>query len=235
MKKIICVLCLILVFLMFPACSGETGDMVIITMDATDFVGIDYEEAESILQGMGFTQFKYETTKTQDESQSGIIYSVKITEFIFGNSTFVEGDEFFPDATVTLYYYKYEGPSKPTPVYYSTNDYETAKKGNTGVFSYRQRFSSYDIYWIIDFDAGYVYYFGTNDTGCDRVEIVSGTLNDSVTITYHDSGDSYNLHFKYVNHPETLIVTGPGVNSECSTTDLENALELRDTMNIKDK
>ena len=28
-------------------------------------------------------------------------------------------------------------PEKPEPVFYSTNDYETARNGNTGGFAYR--------------------------------------------------------------------------------------------------
>ena len=139
----------------------------------------------------------------------------------------------------TFFSYKYEAPAAPSPVFYSTNDYETAKKGNTGVFSYRDRGGSYDIYWIIDFDEGYVYYFtdGNGESFCDRLKIESGTLNDKITITYHDGGDtwSYKLHFKYVNHPETLIMVDQnGFEWEYSTTDLDDALGIRNTKTIKD-
>ena len=128
---------------------------------------------------------------------------------------------------------------KPSPVFYSTNDYETAKKGNTGVFAYRDRGGSYDIYWIIDFDAGYVYYFteGNGENTCDRLKIQSGDLNDKIVITYHDGGDtwSYKLHFKYVNHPETLIMNdNNGFEYKYSTTDLDDALKIRSTKTIKD-
>lgn len=125
----------------------------------------------------------------------------------------------------------------PEPVFYSTNDYETAKNGNSGVFSYRYRGASYDIYWIIDFDEGYVYYFteGNGNSTCDKVKIVSGDLNDKVIITYHDGSSvwSYGLHFKYVNHPETLIMQdNDGFEYKYSTTDLDDALKLRDTKTI---
>ena len=130
-----------------------------------------------------------------------------------------------------------ESPKTPTPVFYSTNDYETAKKGNSGVFSYRNRGSSYDSYWIIDFNEGYVYYFteGNGNTTCDKVKIVSGDLNDKIIVTYHDGGDvwSYGLHFKYVNHPETLIMQdNDGFEYKYSATDLDNALRLRNTKTI---
>lgn len=114
-------------------------------------------------------------------------------------------------------------------MFYSSNDYETAKKGNVGVFSYISRGASYDIYWIIDFDEGYVYYFtdGNGETFCDRLKIESGDLNSNIIITYHDGGTewSYKLHFNYVNHPETLImVDEDGFEYEYSTTDLQDAL-----------
>lgn len=127
----------------------------------------------------------------------------------------------------------------PKPLFYSTNDYDTAKKGNTGVFSYKNSGNSYDIYWIIDFDNGYVYYFteGNGESTCDRLKIDSGDLNDKIIITYHDGSDvwSYGLHFKYVNHPETLIMQdNDGFEYKYSTTDLSKALSLRSSKTIKD-
>lgn len=133
-----------------------------------------------------------------------------------------------------------ETPStEPERVSYSTNDYETAKKGNSGVFSYVDRGANYDIYWIIDFDAGYVYYFteGNGEESCDRIAIESGDLNDVLIITYHDGGDewSYGLHFNYKNNPSKLIMQdNNGFEYEYTTTDLTKALELRDGKTIRD-
>lgn len=128
---------------------------------------------------------------------------------------------------------------EPSPVSYSTNDYETAKNGNSGVFSYVKRGSSYDIYWIIDFDEGYVYYFteGNGDEGCDRIKMESGSLNDVLIITYHDGGDtwSYGLHFHYKNQPTKLIMQdNDGFEYEYSTTNLTSALALRNSKTIRD-
>lgn len=128
---------------------------------------------------------------------------------------------------------------KPSPVFYSTNDYETAKKGNTGVFAYVDSGKLYDIYYIIDFDEGYVYYFtdGNGESFCDRLKIESGDLNSKIIITYHDGGTqwSYKFHFKYANHPEKLIMVDQnGFELEYSTTDLDDALSIRDTKTIKD-
>ena len=130
-------------------------------------------------------------------------------------------------------------PEQTRPLFYSTNDYETAKKGNTGVFSYKNKSGSYDIYWIIDFDTGYVYYFtdGNGETFCDKVKIVSGDLNDKITVTWHDGGDqwSWYLHFKYKNHPETLVINDHnGFPIEFTTTDLDDALKIRNTKTIKE-
>lgn len=212
---------------------------ITLTMGEDDFKGMNYQEAEQFFREMGFTNFEYRTVNTETESAEDTICYIEITEWFIGDSDFVKGDKFDADSTVTFFSYEYEAPTAPSPVFYSTNDYETAKNGNTGVFSYRDRGSSYDIYWIIDFDEEYVYYFtdGNGESSCDRLKIDSGTLNDKVTITYHDGGDtwSYKLHFKYVDHPETLIMVDQnGFDWEYSTTDLDDALNLRATKNIKD-
>lgn len=212
---------------------------ITLTMGEDDFKGMNYQEAEQFFREMGFTNFEYRTVNTETESAEDTICYIEITEWFIGDSDFVKGDKFDADSTVTFFSYEYEAPTAPSPVFYSTNDYETAKNGNTGVFSYRDRGSSYDIYWIIDFDEGYVYYFtdGNGESSCDRLKIDSGTLNDKVTITYHDGGDtwSYKLHFKYVDHPEALIMVDQnGFDWEYSTTDLDDALNLRATKNIKD-
>lgn len=219
--------------------SETTIPDISITISEEDFKGMNYEEAEKKFREMGFTSFEYETVDTEIEANNDTICYIEITEVFIGDSDFEVGDTFDADSTVTFYTYKYEAPAAPSPVFYSTNDYNTAKNGNSGVFSYRERGSSYDIYWIIDFDEGYVYYFtdGNGESSCDRLKIDSGTLNDKVTITYHDGGDtwSYSLHFKYVDHPETLIMVDQnGFAWEYSTTDLDDALAIRATKNIKD-
>lgn len=131
-----------------------------------------------------------------------------------------------------------ENEKQPERVYYSSNDYETARKGNSGVFSYCSKGKEYDIYWIIDFDEGYVYSFteGNGDEG-DKAKIVSGDLNNRVVITYHDNDRvaSWGLYFKYVNQPVTLMVQDDdGFEYKFSATDLDEALRIRDTKIIKE-
>lgn len=219
--------------------SEPQSNEIELTMGEDDFKGMSYQEAEESFRKMGFTEFEYRDVETEIESLANTICYIEITEWLFGDSSFVKGDKFDSDSTVSLFTYKYEAPVAPSPVFYSTNDYETAKKGDTGVFAYVDQGASYDIYWIIDFDEGYVYYFtdGNGESFCDRLKIDSGTLNDKITITYHDGGDtwSYKLHFKYISHPETLIMVDQnGFDWEYSTTDLEDALIIRSTKNIKD-
>ena len=211
---------------------------ITLTMGEDDLKGMNYKEAESIFREMGFTSFEYRTIDTENESSADTISYIEITEWFIGDSDFVKGDKFDADSTVTFFSYKYEAPAEPTPVFYSTNDYETAKKGNTGVFSYKNKGGSYDVYWIIDFDEGYVYYFteGNGEDYCDKVKLTSGTLNDRVTITWNFGGEKTNwyLHFKYVDSPVTLIVNDHlGLTTEFTTTDLDDALALRDTKKIQ--
>lgn len=134
---------------------------------------------------------------------------------------------------------------KKEPVSYSTNDRETAKKGNSGVFAYindsgRKSAPEYYVsYWIIDFDQGFVYSFtdGNGDETCDRTKIDYGDLNEYVKTTWHDGSDvwSYGLHFKYKNQPSILIVEdNDHFEYELSTTNLNNALKIRDSKKIID-
>ena len=106
---------------------------IILAMGSEDFKGMNYNVAEQKFREMGFTNFEHKTVDAETETLANTIYNIEITEFIFRNSNFKKGDKFDADATVTFYSYKY---TEPQPVYYSTNDYETAIKGNTGVFAY---------------------------------------------------------------------------------------------------
>lgn len=211
-----------------------------VTMSEDELKGLTTADAEKKLKAMGFTVFKYDTLDAGDRSDlDGKIGAVEIKSWEFGKGDFSKGDEYESDAIVVLWSYEYTEPEKPSPVFYSTNDYETAKKGNSGVFSYKNKGGSYDIYWIIDFDEGYVYWFteGNGESTCDKVKIVSGTLNDKIKVTWHDGGDqwSWHLHFKYVNSPVTLIVNDHnGFATEFTTTDLDDALALRNTKTIKE-
>ncbi len=212
----------------------EDANPANITMEkvASNYIGLNYLEVQQALKDLGFTNIELEESTTEDASHNnGEVFVVNID-----GRSFDVGDVFSPDDRVCIKYYVVV---EPQPVFYSSNDYETAKKGDTGVFSYKSAGKSYDIYWIIDFDKGYVYYFteGNGESSCDRLKIESGTLNDKVIITYHDGGDewSYSLHFNYINHPETLImVDNDGFDYKYSTTSLDKALSLRDAKSIKD-
>ena len=213
---------------------------IIVTMSEEELKYMTTVDAEAKLREMGFTVFEYETLEAGDRNDlDGKIGAVEIKSWSFGVGDFSKGDAYDSDAIVVLWSYKYTEPSKPSPVFYSTNDYKTAQKGNTGIFSYKNKSGSYDVYWIIDFDAGYVYYFtdGNGENSCDKVKIVSGHLNDKVTIIWNDGGDkaTWYLHFKYVNSPVTLIVNDHlGMSIEFTTTDLDDALDVRNTKTIKE-
>ena len=216
---------------------------------ASEYKHKNYEDVAAALKMLGFTNIKYEVLYdiVLGWTDDGEVESVSIAD----KTDFNRGDVFPADAEIVITYHMPEDddPNKTTetipaeddnrPVFYSTNDYETAKQGNSGVFSYKSTGGSYDIYWIIDFDEGYVYWFteGNGDSTCDRLKIDSGTLNDKVIITYHDGSDewSYSLHFKYVDHPETLImVDNDGFDYKYATTDLNDAISIRDTKTIND-
>lgn len=216
-----------------------------------------YKDCETALKELGFTNIK--TVPVYDIvlgiTSEGETKSVAIN----GNNDFNIGDVFNRDAEVVIEYHmkSADAPNKPEDkplseiatdapsegsdaVWYSTNTSEDAKNGNAGVYSYKKDGKFYDIYYIINFDEGHVYYFleGDGNEFCDRLKIESGDLNDVVIITYHVEGEdnfSYGLHFKYKNMPSTLIVQDKnGFEDEYITTDLDNALELLKSKEVTD-
>lgn len=216
-----------------------------------------YKDCEAALMELGFTNIK--TVPVYDIvlgiTEEGETKSVTIN----GNSDFNIGDVFTNDAEVIIEYhmksvnapdkttepektasdYATDAPSEGSDaVWYSTNDLETAKNGNVGVYSYKKSGSSYDIYYVIDFDEGYVYRFleGDGNEECDRLKIESGDLNDVLIITYHlDENYPVKLHFKYKNAPATMIVKGyDGFEDEFMTTDLNDALTLMKSKEVTD-
>ncbi len=125
---------------------------------------------------------------------------------------------------------------KEPPVYYSTNDKETAKNGNSGVFAYSRELTEYTCYHIIDFDKGYVYYFTDGyggDSSCYKGKIISGDLNTHIVVRWDDGGGTKwteSFCFKWVNQPEKLIWNdSDGYSYEYRATDLDDALKIRDT------
>lgn len=223
---------------------------VMVPDSASNLMYINYQETVEKLSRAGFTNIKTEPVYdiVWGFTAEGTVASITIGTV----SDFNRGDVFEKDVPIVVTYHMKEedAPTETVPpteapseepgrVSYSTNDYETAKKGNSGVFSYVNRGSNYNIYWIIDFDAGYVYNFtdGNGSDTCDRLAIESGDLNNVLIITYHDGSDewSYGLHFHYKNNPSKLIMQdNDGFEYEYTTTDLTNALELRDGKTILD-
>ena len=130
-----------------------------------------------------------------------------------------------------------ENNNKETYNFFTTNDNETAKKGNYGKFSYVKKGKEYNIYWIIDFNEGYVYNFteGNGETTYERIKIKSGNLNDGVELSYKDSSNAWAryLHFKYKNQPHQLvIVDNDYFEHEFSTTSLKDALKMMESKTI---
>ena len=226
----------------------ESNNMVGAPDDWTKLLEKHYEEVKKQFEDAGFTNIicvAHEIDYNENNTFEGSVINIAIGE----NGeicTFEKGEQWAKDIEIRIDYRVKPANtapptsnSKPSNVFYSTNDYETARKGNSGIYSYKNKGGSYDVYWIIDFDAGYVYFFtdGNGENTCDKVKLVSGDLNDRITATWHDGDDqwSWYLHFKYKNYPEILVVNDHiGFATEFTPTDLDNALSVRNTKTIKD-
>ncbi len=222
-----------------------TSDEIKINFDKSEFDFKDYKDVINTLKEMGFTNIVEKPLYdiVYGFTSEGTIENVIIND----TSDYIKGNIFKKDVQIIISYHlkqiEQEEPVEEQPVkesvYYSTNDKDSVKNGNTGVYAYKSYDSQYDTYWIIDFDSGYVYnYFeGNGDNICSRLKIDSGNLNDYVKITWHNGNDvwSYGLHFKWKNQPDTLIVQdNDGYEDEYSTTSLTQALNLRDKKTIKE-
>ncbi len=125
-------------------------------------------------------------------------------------------------------------PTRGKISFHSSGSLETAKKGNSGVFAYKKS-GAYTIYYIIDFDAGYVYRFTDSENSCMKVRIVSGDLNDYVLITYHEDNSKWSegLCFRWKNQPDTLLVQDEyGHATSFAFANLDEALKIRNKLKM---
>ena len=196
-----------------------------------------YDEALVKANGVVFTTYTGETKRKWDNTRRALIDTIetKMEEVeLAAEAEAAAAAEVVPAAPK-----KETQKTSEKSVSYSTNSSSTVKEGNRGVYSYKSRGGSYEIYYIIDFDEGYVYRFidGNGEGSCDRVKIVQGDLNSTVIITYHDGGDTWSngLHFKFARQPDHLIVEDQdGYEDDYYSTDLENAISIRDSKKIVD-
>lgn len=212
------------------------------------YVGKNLNEIQELAAASGFS-LRYEDTSWNDlNSEVSSMDATAKSDWVVIKARQYKGAD--KTATVTI---KNTGEvvvptATPTPTassaesltdYHSSHDRDVAKKGNSGIYSYRNRGTSYYVYYIIDFDEGYVYYFcdGNGDETCDRVKMVSGDLNSVLIITYHDGNAiwSEGLHFKWQNQPDHLIVEdNDHFEWDFYTTELDKALAILDKKTIHD-
>lgn len=198
----------------------ETDIMFEASDDSGNFIGVYYEGGSVIS-----IRVVKSTTETINDSTTEITPISTTTETSIIEISTTESTTTKPTTT------------KPTtivesPVFYSTNTRKTVGNGNMGVYAYKDDGKFYDVYYIVDFDEGYVYYFleGDGNEFCDKIKIESGDLNSVLIITYHEDSNewSYGLHFKYKNQPSKLIVQDEdGFELEYSPTDLDTVLNIR--------
>lgn len=211
----------------------KTGDIIIgrVKEEPTSFLGswkIKYDVIEiqhNEQENEEEENISVENVENQNQNNNSIDDN-KIIENTESNSTNITKESESNQETNQI---KYN--------YYTTNDNETAEKGNTGKYSYVKRNGSYKVYWIIDFDNGYVYDFteGNGDDTCEKIKIQSGNLNDGLRLSYKDSNNAWAkyIHFKYKNQPHQLvIVDNDYFEYDYSTTSLEDALELMENKTI---
>ena len=212
------------IYLIFP--SKENNHWVSVILNATDNTEYCYdEEFMRIIDSIR----KIDVQETQPETVA-LATEPEVTQAAATAETVPE--------TTTASETTAEA-KKEKSLFYSTNDLNTAKNGNTGVFAYKNRGGQYENYYIIDFDEGYVYFFtnGNGDTSCERLKIQSGDLNEGVIVTYHDNGSKWSnyLHFKWKRQPDHLVLVDQNLYDwDYYSTDLNEALRIKSGKTIYD-
>ena len=210
--------------------SGTLNDVLVVTYN---------EGGNTWSEGMCF-KYKNQPNHLIVQDHAGFAFDFYATDLddalkllkkktIFGDDTEIDTPTAVESST--------QESNKDNSVYYSTNDKDTVKNGNAGIYAYRSRGGEYYTYFIINFDEGYVYFFcdGNGEETGDKAKIVSGTLNDVLIVTYHDGGDtwSYGFSFKWKNQPNHLIVQDNDYfEHDFYATDLDDALKLLEKKTI---
>ncbi len=210
-------------------------DDLMILVDSSDYHFRLFNEVENELKQLGFTNITLEeiTPDSVDSVEDGQIDSVSIN----GNTIYKRGDIFSKNSPVIITYFINEEEDPPldvsvSPLHYS-GTFEEASDGNSGIYAYKFKNNTNPyIYYIIDFNEGFVYRFYNKDysNGSEKAKIVSGTLNDRMTFSYYDSGASLRwtnaIYFRYVGiHTSAYYEDHDGFQFELEPTSLETALE----------
>lgn len=115
-------------------------------------------------------------------------------------------------------------------IFNSTNDADTAKLGNSGMFSYIKKGPQYDLYYLIDFDEGVVYDFHYENGYVDGTvyTIGSGDLNSGLEVIYNDGEFTFYLHFHYENNPAALIELLDGEETKFDAASIDSTLKIKE-------
>lgn len=226
-----------------------------INFDSYDYYGKDHNEVVSELKSMGFTNI---TEQPLYDIELGITTEGSADLVSLNGSTdYRKGDIFDKDTAVIVPYHlnAADDPNKPkgtvdsfqeateelageetdtqqtkNTTFYSTNDEETAKLGNSGKFAYIKKAPQYELYYIIDFDEGVVYNFHYEQGYVDGTEytIESGDLNNGLNAIYGADEFTIVLHFHYVNNPAVLIEYNNGAETQYNAASIDDALKLKE-------
>ncbi len=229
-----------------------------IDFSKNDLISTDISSVVSKLKQKGFTRI-YEVDEKDLEYTSSYNYHKVISVTINSSDTYASGSIFKKDDIIIVKYHEVKQKTEQTtPVttsettsqsetttsssghriyYHSSFDRDIAKQGNSGIYSYRSRGGSYYIYYIVDFDHGYVYRFRNDEDTGMAAKIVSGDLNSYVLLRYKDSSGTWEnaVHFKYKNLPDTLILQDDdGFETTFYETDLSEAVKIYKTKTVYD-
>ena len=260
MKKTLCFLLAVGILFGVVGCGANNtaSDSARIPYSQTIAHKKDYQEVVSKIEAAGFTNVKTEPIYdliTGLLTKDGSVEEIRVD----GSAEYSPDKKYPKDIDIVVAYHTFasnEENSENEPisetteesstalttkaesaVYYSTNNSDAVKKGDSGVYAYKGDVNQ-NLYYIIDFETGYVFRFIDDESNsCERIKIDSGNLNDVLIFTYHDGDTKWSngMHFKWKNQPNHLILQDEdGFEWDFYPVDLDSALKIRNQKQVID-
>lgn len=108
---------------------------MVISKNSSDFINKNYKDIENELKSLGFKNIKTSKKETTDKNNT----NDNVVEITIDGKGFAANSEFDENSEINItYWYLKEEPEKES-VSYSTNDKDSVKDGNKGIYAYKNR------------------------------------------------------------------------------------------------
>lgn len=189
-----------------PATTSPKNISIIMTADATSYIGKTVQEVEEDFGNLGFENIKLVETVTTDSNKA----TDTVASVTAAANTFSKGQSFETNTEITISYWKVEKPA---------SEYEKA---------FVRVLNGYSLYYMFDIDKKSVVFFGTHDTYVD-MGTYTGDFSSGVTINWSHGEWTE----KFINKDGSSYATsidGNGFNWEYKACNVADAQKILDSL-----